>query len=134
MIKILFGYEIKNGVVIINEKNANMIRNLYELCAKGISMRECVKQCKAPFHPITAKRYLQNPDYMGTEIYKSIISKEIFIKANNIIRQRAKSIDKRPRSILKPCMHFNMKKIKKVYDNPFVMAQYKYSLIDEVME
>jgi len=77
---------------------------------------------------------LKNTHYFGDEYYPAIIDKETFDKAEQERVKRAAALGriKKPaeqEKILIPTM-FHIKTSKQTFDDPFLQAEYAYSLIE----
>lgn len=99
--KITIGYKLdSNKHYIIDEENAKIVRDIFKLYINGKSGKEIFKYLEEidffrrnGRRPITTKairNMLKDTSYIGKKSHPQIISKEIFEKANEILRQRTK--------------------------------------------
>lgn len=129
-----YGYEIKDGVVKINEEEAEIIRNIFNNYLAGMGLVECAKSQGLKLNHSSVGRLLRNKRYIGDGYYPAIIQKEIFEKAEEMRLDRAESlgrigkVSKGKRFIIPE--KFSMKKCDKVPLSPYKKVEYLYSLIE----
>lgn len=128
------GYHIKNGKAIIDEENADRIRNLYKHYLSGLSFTAAAKKAGLSVLHAGAKRMMTNAHYLGDDFYPAIIDKETFDKAREEMNRRSKKLGRNnlyketpPKEV--PLL-FRFGDIKEYYDNPVKQAEYLYSLIE----
>lgn len=95
-----FGYSKKDGKPIINEKEAEGVRKMFEMSAQGIGSRTIANYINTHydfkhFIPSSVQIILKNTFYVGKRRYKDliidvppIIDQETFDKANELIKSR----------------------------------------------
>ena len=85
---ILYGYEMKNGQMVVVENEAAVVRNIFALYIEGKSLKEIAQGLteqgitdyleKNEWNKNMVSRILDNPNYVGEGEYPSIISKADF--------------------------------------------------------
>jgi hypothetical protein len=128
-----FGYEIKNGKAMIIEKEAEQIKKMFNFYLSGLSLAEVAKEtgiCKP--HPSIGKM-LRNRRYYGDGFYPPLIDEDTFHKTEDERMRRAKMLGRIRESddmrgvATKIC--FKMPVPKQLYENPYMQAEYAFSLI-----
>lgn len=81
-----FGYEVSNGIIIIVEREAEVVRNIYSLYVQGCSLKNISERLNLltisyagdgrAWDKNMVKRILENPRYTGEKEYPVIIPKE----------------------------------------------------------
>lgn len=81
-----FGYEVSNGTIIIIEREAEVVRNIYSLYVQGCSLKNISERLNLltisyagdgrAWDKNMVKRILENPRYTGEKEYPLIIPKE----------------------------------------------------------
>lgn len=103
--KILYGYQIENGDLTINESEAAVVSRIFALYIEGRLSYQKVSDTlngdHIPFGPETAfwnkhkvKRLLENPRYTGMDGYPAIVEQEVFDTAQSIIQVKASNCAK----------------------------------------
>ncbi|MGB4660047.1 MAG: recombinase [Mobilitalea sp.] len=129
-----FGYIIKNGKAIIDEKAATQIRDLFQLYLSGLSLADAaekagIKRCHA-----SISRILINKRYLGDDFYPQIINEEMIKQVETEKLRRAQMLGRIreqeiPKSVI-PKLRYNALAAQHLYDDPFQQAEYAYSLIE----
>jgi len=129
-----FGYIIKNGKAIFDEKAATQIRDLFQLYLSGLSLADAaekagIKRCHA-----SISRILTNKRYLGDDFYPQIINEEIFKQVEMEKLRRAQMLGRIreqeiPKSVIRK-LQFAAQAPQHLYDDPFQQAEYAYSLIE----
>ena len=129
-----FGYIIKNGKAIIDEKAAAQIRDLFQLYLSGLSLADAaekagIKRCHA-----SISRILTNKRYLGDDFYPQIINEEMIKQVETEKLRRAQMHGRireqeMPKSVI-PNLQFAAPAPQHLYDDPFQQAEYAYSLIE----
>jgi len=95
-----FGYSKKDGKPIVNEKQAEGVRKMFEMSAQGIGSRTIANYINKHyafkhFIPSSVQSILKNTFYVGRRRYKDlildvppIIDQETFDKCNELIKSR----------------------------------------------
>lgn len=97
--KILYGYQIKNGDLIINESEAAVVSRVFALYIEGRlsyqKISDTLNGDHIPFGPETplwnkhkVKRLLENPRYTGADGYPAIVEREVFDTTQSIIQDK----------------------------------------------
>ena len=92
-----FGYVYQNKKLVPHRENSEKLKEIFEMWAEGIKCKEISK--KLNVHESTIYQIIKNPIYYGQIKYKgqlykgkhpSLISLELFEKANKITREETK--------------------------------------------
>jgi len=128
-----FGYIIKDGKAMINEKETVQIKELFQAYLSGLSLTEAgkkagIKRCHASISKmLTDKRYVED------EFYPPIIDRDTFEKVQHEKHRRAEMLgrvfDHKENQPAYQCLKFSAPLLEKLYDDPFKQAEYAYSLI-----
>lgn len=82
----------------------------------------------------SAKRLLQNRHYLGEAYYPAIIDRETFDKAEQELKKRAEKLgrvwEQKEEEKVTHSVDFSTKPMEKQYEDPFIQAEYAYSLIE----
>lgn len=139
MAHIPYGYKIINGRAMVDEEQAENIRELYEGYISGLALTEAAEKIGLKLSHSSVGRMLRNRHYLGDDFYPAIIDKVTFDKAEEVRIVRASSlgrireIEKQEKS--KSMVHFTMLRVQLKYTDPFEQAIYAYGLIEsEVTE
>ena len=129
-----FGYKIKNGIAVIDEEEANQLREIYSLYLSGLSFNAIARKLEIKIFHTGIKRMLLNKKYLGDDYYPPIIDKETFDKVPLEINTRAESLGRLNRGskikkVVIPSV-FTVIPIEEYFDNPFIQAEYIYTLIE----
>ena len=132
---ILYGYRIVGGKAVVNDEEAEMIRTTAENYLSGMSFVKAAEAAGLTRNHGTVRKMLENPNYLGTDFYPAILDEKTFYA---IAVERNKRIgwidrDTQSKKIPKPLeIHTDYKIPKKVeqkYTDPYLQAEYAYSLI-----
>lgn len=129
-----YGYRIENGVAVVDEAKAEIIRTIYEKYLSGSALIAAAGAAGLKATHSTVKRLLQNKHYLGDDYYPAIIDRETFeaAEAERIKRAdelgRGKCRDEKP--VPAPPTLFHMKPKEQDFGDPFMEAEYMYSLIE----
>ena len=96
------GYSIREGKIIINEKQSQVVKRIFADYDAGISLIRIAEDLKAAQIPNaqgriawthgTVGRVLQNYNYLGTEYYPQLIDKELFDRVQERRQQKGKHL------------------------------------------
>lgn len=130
----LFGYTIKNGKAYIDKEKAAKVQKLFDGYISGLALRAAALETGIDTFHGSAGRMLQNKKYMGTDFYPTIISEEIFVKAQSERENRAVKLGRvreveEDLPIISP-IKFRWKSNEIMFDDPFKQAEYAYSMIE----
>lgn len=88
--KTYYGYQIKHGEITVDENEARIIRDLFEIYLTGKSLVKVGEEAGLNKTHGFIGRVLANPIYMGTDFYPAIVSIELFEKVQ-MERERRKN-------------------------------------------
>lgn len=128
------GYEIINGLIVVNEEEAEKIRTMYAVYLLGASYKAAAKAAGLKLSHTQVKHILQNPRYLGSESYPPIIDEETFQAAEmeRIRREAALGRDNKVKKTPvteKYYMCFSMPDIPRKHYDPVRQAEFAYGLI-----
>ena len=102
-----FGYTIRNGHTVIEQQEADIVRNIFKAYIQGASLKEIAEDLTAKKIPYTERtcvwdkarisRILENAKYTGDEEFEMIIDEDIYEEAAAVkargagIRRRRKA-------------------------------------------
>lgn len=129
-----FGYKIENGSAMVDEAAAGQIRQIFQFYLEGDSLATAAKKAGIISFHGGISRMLKNKHYLGDEYYPAIIDRETFDRAEQERMRRAAALGriKEPaeqEGILIPTV-FHAKPVEQTFDDPFLQAEYAYSLIE----
>ena len=130
-----YGYAITDGVVTVDERAADQVRDFFEKYISGLSLAVAGEQAGIEKTHSSMGLILKNVHYLGNEVYPAIIDKETFDKAEEVRSKRVKDLGRIVElaafSSPPPIERFKMKKSEgKLPDDPVGRAEYLYSLIE----
>jgi hypothetical protein len=133
MSHIPFGYAIKNGKAVVNEKEAVKIKELFGAYLSGLSLTDAAQKAGIKRYHTSVARMLADKRYVEDKFYPPIISRDTFEKAQLERRRRAKALGRiyEHKGNEKKCLNFRFHASMpdNLYDDPFQQAEYAYSLI-----
>lgn len=129
-----FGYKIENGSAVVDKAAAGQIRQIFQFYLEGDSLATAAKKAGVISFHGGISRMLKNKHYLGDEYYPAIIDRETFDRAEQERMRRAAALGriKEPavqEGILIPTV-FHTKPMEQTFDDPFLQAEYAYSLIE----
>ena len=131
-----YGYHVKAGVITVNEEAAEKIRQFFRLFIDGESYITASKIVHFNHDINILKQRINNTRYIGDFGYPPIMSKELFMKAQEELKKRdklKKSNQRKMRYRKDVVTKFIMPPLTTPpFDDPFEKASYQYSLIQEV--
>ena len=126
-----FGYRIEDGVVVIDEKDGEDVKRIFQLYLEGIPLTGIGPKLGLHLYHQNISHILENPIYVGTEYYPQIVDKSVFDKVQVIraksLKRYAKSV--RPKEKPKVSLRFKLTPVKEQLSDPFEQAQYVYTVI-----
>ncbi len=130
-----YGYAITDGVVTVDERAADQVRDFFEKYISGLSLAVAGEQAGIQKTHSSMGLILKNVNYLGNDVYPAIIDKETFDKAEEVRSKRAKDLGRiavlAAFSAPPPIERFKMRKSEgKLPDDPVARAEYLYSLIE----
>jgi len=133
MVHLSYGYNIVNGKAMIDEKQAETVRKLFDGYIAGLSLKQAAENAGLEIYHGSAGRMLRNTHYLGDEYYPAIIDRERFDKAEEIRISRASSLGRvrELQALQKPIpdTRFTMPSVERKFADPFEQAKYAYSLV-----
>ena len=134
-----YGYKIIGGKAVVDEEQAENIRNFYKGYISGLALKVAAENAGLKLSHSSAGMMLRKRYYLGDDFYPAIIDKETFDKAEEIRIVRASSLGRirelEKQEKPKPMVHFTMPRVQLKYSDPFKQAEYTYGLIEsEVTE
>lgn len=133
-----YGYRIENGMAVVDEEQAAVVRKLFSGYISGLTLMNAAEKAGLKLYHGSAGRMLRNRKYLGDGYYPPIIDKETFERAEAVRISRARALGRIRELETKPGgtapTRFKMPPVKKVYDEPFMQAAYAYSLIESEVE
>ncbi|NLH36173.1 MAG: recombinase [Lactococcus chungangensis] len=139
MAHIPYGYKIIDGKAVVDEEQAENIRNFYKGYISGLAFKVAAENAGLKLSHSSAGMMLRKRYYLGDDFYPSIIDKETFDKAEEMRIARAGSLGRirelEKQEKPKPMVRFTMPRVQLKYTDPFEQAKYAYGLIEsEVTE
>ncbi|CAC9706181.1 hypothetical protein IE368CO2PC_00093 [Enterococcus faecalis] len=130
-----YGYTITDGVVTVDERAADQVRDFFEKYISGLSLSVAGEQAGIQKTHSSMGLILKNINYLGNDVYPAIIDKETFDKAEEVRSKRVKDLGRIVElaafSAPPPIERFKMRKSEgKLPDDPVGRAEYLYSLIE----
>ena len=130
-----YGYTITDGVVTVDERAADQVRDFFEKYISGLSIAVAGEQAGIQKTHSSMGLILKNINYLGNDVYPAIIAKETFDKAEEVRNKRAKDLGRIAEltafSAPPPIERFKMGKSEgKLPDDRVGRAEYLYSLIE----
>ena len=128
------GYKMANGTAVTEQTEAQKIKELFKLYLDGKSLQTAGKLAGIKACHARIGNMLKNTKYMGDGYYPQIIDKETFTAVQNLRAQKADTWKARIRKkevlpIIFPTS-FTMGIPDKLSDDPFLQAEYMFSLIE----
>lgn len=129
-----YGYKIKGGKAVIDEETANQVRQIFEYYLDGESLTTAAGKAGLKMFHGGVSRMLKNPHYLGDDYYPAIIDRETFDKAEAERLRRAESLGRirepEGQEKIEVPVSFRTRQAERKYDDPFLQAEYAYSLIE----
>lgn len=129
-----YGYRIEEGRAVIDEEQAEKVRELYRGYLSGLALVPAAKQAGIEIWHGSAKRLLQNRHYLGDAYYPAIIDRGTFGKAEQELKKRAEKLgrvwEQQEEEEAAYPVDFSAGPMEKHYEDPFMQAEYAYSLIE----
>ena len=97
-----YGYTMRNGKLVIEKSEADVIREIYEQYVRGASLKEIAERLTSEKVPYSEKmtdwgkarvaRIIENTKYLGDEMYDKIVDDELFFEAAAVKAARLTSV------------------------------------------
>lgn len=117
-----YGYRLENGKAVIQEEEADRLREMSRLYLSGLSFVEAANRVGLKMYHGTVRNLLKNKKYLGTDFYPAILDQETF--------EAIETERKRRVSTTRAVTAFTVPKVELRYTNPEQQAEYAYSLIE----
>lgn len=129
-----FGYRIESGKAVIDEKEAEQIRQVYHFYLAGYGLMTAAGKAGITSFHGGVSRMLRNKHYLGDEYYPAIIDQRTFDRAEAERQRRAEFLGRirspqEQEEIIIPNT-FHMRSIEQKFDDPFRQAEYAYGQIE----
>lgn len=129
-----YGYKIEGGKAVIDEDAARQVRQIFEYYLEGESLTTAASKAGLKMFHGGVSRMLKNPHYLGDDYYPTIIDREAFEKAEAERLRRAEYLGRvrepEGREKIAVPVSFHASLMEQKYDDPFLQAEYAYSLIE----
>lgn len=129
-----YGYKIEGGKAVIDEETANQVQQIFEYYLDGESLTTAASKAGLKMFHGGVSRMLKNPHYLGDEYYPAIINRETFDKAEAERLRRAEALGRirepEGQEKIEIPVSFRTRQAERKYDDPFLQAEYAYSLIE----
>ncbi|RXE60437.1 serine integrase family protein [Acetivibrio mesophilus] len=129
-----YGYIIKNGIAVIDDRSANQVKELFHAYLSGLSLADAAKRAGIKRCHSSIAKMLTCKRYLGDAFYPPIIDEDTFKQAEAEKIKRAWMLG-RIREQVEPKnslvrMRFSAPSPETLYEDPFTQAEYAYSLIE----
>ena len=135
MSRLCYGYNIRDGRLEVQEKEAENIRKIFKNYLAGNALIKSAELAGLQKNNSSVKRILTNKKYLGNDIYPKLIDRESFEKAGQMLKERAVAMgrvwEKEEEIIKVPCK-FRYKEEGALPLNPFERARHQYNLIEVI--
>ena len=129
-----YGYRLENGKAVIQEEEANRLREMNRLYLSGLSFAEAANRVGLTKRHGAVGKLFRNRKYLGTDFYPAILDQETFDAVEEERKRREKQLSrshsKRRSSGAKPITAFKVPRVEIRYSDPARQAEYAYSLIE----
>ena len=129
-----YGYKIEGGKAVIDEETANQVRQIFEYYLYGESLTAAASKAGLKMFHGGVSRMLKNSHYLGDDYYPAIIDRETFDNAEAERLRRAESLGRiwepEGQEKIEVPVSFRTRQAERKYDDPFLQAEYAYSLIE----
>lgn len=129
-----FGYRIVDGKAVVNEKEAEILKKIYENYLNGKSLKYSAKIAGIVMNHSSVSRMLLNKRYLGDDYYPPLIDKETYDRVVEEKKKRSSALGRtdrvKPKEKVKIPQKFKMQKPTQKLTDPFANASYLYSLLE----
>ena len=129
-----YGYRIEGGEAVIDEVQAEKIRDFFKEYISGKALKTAAENVGLKIFHGSAGKILRNAHYLGDDYYPAIIDQELFNKAEEERQSRATQLGRirelKANEISAVPQNFTIGRQAKVFYNPYEQAEYAYSLIE----
>lgn len=127
-----YGYDIIGGKAVVNEEQADIIRNICKNYLSGMSMIAAAKEAGVTMTHSRVKHLLQNKRYLGDDFYPAILTEELaqVFEEERLKRDAAyKGVRYRRKVDIQIPNSFRMARLTTKYKDPIKQVEFAYSLI-----
>ena len=134
MVHTPYGYIIKNGIAVIDDRSANQVKELFRAYLSGLSLADAAKRAGIKRCHSSIAKMLTCRRYLGDAFYPPIIDEDTFKQTEAKKIKRARMLGRireqvEPKnSLVRMC--FSALSPETLYEDPFTQAEYAYSLIE----
>jgi len=129
-----YGYIIKNGIAVIDDRSANQVKELFHAYLSGLSLADAAKRAGIKRCHSSIAKMLTCKRYLGDAFYPPIIDEDTFKQAEAEKIKRARMLWRIREQVepKKPLVRirFSAPSPETLYEDPFTQAEYAYSLIE----
>ncbi len=129
-----YGYRIINAEAVIDESEAEKVKELYrEFLTTGSMRKAAMKVGIDKVHSVIG-RILKNRVYLGTDYYPQIIDEALFSAVQKLREKNARNQNRihEYKAVEKTEIgSFYIGSVDKKYNDPYKQAEYAYGLIEE---
>ena len=129
-----FVYYIKDGKPCVDTNKASQIEMIYKSYLFGMSLIDAADSAGLKMTHSTVKRILSNKHYLDDYYYPPIIGEDLFKRASEERQKRVEFLNRNNRITDKKIpdipSSFHWKDETEYFDDPYLQAQYLYSLIE----
>lgn len=134
MAHIPYGYEIVDGIAVVNLEKKAKLERLFELYNSGTALKVAGDELGFGLKHSGVARLISNTVYLGTDFYPAIIDEETFERAAQERLKRATHLGRiRDYSQVKEekrvRQSYFLGEVKKKFADPFEQAAFAYSQI-----
>lgn len=126
MLKLMYGYQIKNGGFAIVPAEAEVVKQIFEGFLQGKSRRQL--SLETGMKPIRIKQILNFTGYARGDVYPHIIKPENSTAARARLKRTSRPAKSKIKKITPP-QNFYHGILKEQFKDPYKQAEYIYSLI-----
>ena len=65
-----YGYKIENGLAVVNEEEAAIVRNFFDYYISGLALMAAAEKAGLKLYHGSAGRMLRNVKYLGDDYYQ----------------------------------------------------------------
>lgn len=129
-----YGYEIRDGKVVVNQEQADRLRQMCERYLSGMTLAKAAEKAGINRSHTGVKNMMRNRRYLGDEQYPQLIDDKTFQAVSAEIARRAEKLGRNHKTCKSPpkgtiYIAFSSPRVPRVYEDPIRQAEYAYSLI-----
>ena len=128
---IIYGYKMVDGVISVDETEAEQVRKAFRLYLDGTTLSHLGQETGINRNHSAMNNLLKDARYKGNDLYPRIVDDDLF---EQVAEKRAKEISSRTwghkrKELPKASIQFRMDEPEQKYADPFLQAQFIYGLI-----